>query len=300
MKKFFQKCWLAVNFGLAILTLAPILFVCNRVVFFRIRIKPLIISRLWAKWLFSVTGVKYGDDHLDMHTHRYWIFLNLGIATTVLGIPLLALGMFDRKKKIGHFIARFWAKWILWIIGVEYQVIGLENIQKHEQYVFVVNHQSLLDILIVYLGIPNNTSVLAKKEVYRVPLFGQAIRALGIIRVDRQNTEKRGESVIAAIHTLNKRGQSIISFVEGTRSRTGELGRFKTGGYRIALALGLPIVPVTIIGTREVLLPDTLCLNKESKVAIIFGQPIQTKDLMAPIVNELTETTKKIILENLK
>ena len=132
------------------------------------------------------------------------------------------------------------------------QTLGRENIDKSQSYVIVSNHQSQYDIFVLYGWLGIDFKWVMKQELRRVPALGVACEKIGHIFIDRSNTE-------AALRSLEKakskivNGTSVIFFPEGTRSRDGNLGTFKKGAFRMALDLGIPILPVTISGTRSIL-----------------------------------------------
>ena len=103
-----------------------------------------------------------------------WIFLHLCLATSILSVPVLLFGWFDRNKRMIGSIMRLWASWLIWSMGIKYEVIGLNKLELKCQYVFICNHESALDILIGIKCLPFNLVFLAKKELFVIPVFGWA------------------------------------------------------------------------------------------------------------------------------
>lgn len=126
----------------------------------------------------------------------------------------------------------------------------MENIDKKQSYVFAANHQSAFDILVVYGYLPYIFKWLLKAELKKVPFLGQACQAAGHIFVERSNPIAAKQSMQKAVEQL-KNGISVVIFPEGTRTKTGKLGKFKRGAFLLAMELKLPIVPITIKGSYE-------------------------------------------------
>ncbi len=151
-----------------------------------------------------------------------------------------------------HNYSRLWARVSLKLAGVKLTVTGQEHLQPNQAVIYMSNHQSNFDILALFAGLPGQFRWLAKEELFQVPLFGLAMRRCGYIPLDRSNRKK-------AIHSMNeaacriKNGTSVIIFPEGTRSADGELQDFKKGGFMLALKAQVPILPVTISGSYNVM-----------------------------------------------
>lgn len=223
-----------------------------------------------------------------------WILLNLVIATIVIGILVLLTGFPDTRKKFVGCMPRWWSKWVLWSSGLEYEVSGLEKLDPGAKYVFVGNHESALDIPVAVACLPYNIVFLAKKELFRIPIFGWGMYAAGMVKVDRQNREKAALSIDRAVRYLKRSCSSVLVYPEGTRSRTGELGRFKKGSFLLAIRTQLPVVPVTIIGSREVLPRNSLRFRRK-KIRLIVDAPIITRGLTEDKRDELMRSTYKVI-----
>jgi len=150
-----------------------------------------------------------------------------------------------------------WARLNSWATPMLVKTIGTENIAKTQSYVIVSNHQSQYDIFVLYGWLGIDFKWVMKIELRKVPVLGIACEKIGHIFIDRSNTE-------AALRSLNNAkskivdGTSVIFFPEGTRSKDGNLGRFKKGAFKMALDLGIPILPVTISGTRAILPTKTI------------------------------------------
>jgi len=160
--------------------------------------------------------------------------------------------------------------------GVEIEVRGLENIQPERNYIFMSNHVSNLDPPILIPSIPVRCSVLVKKEVFRVPILGTAMKMADLVPVDRSNREAAVESVRAAAEVL-RHGLSMVTYPEGTRSPDGRLLPFKKGPFHLAMEAGVPVIPVTILGTDECWPKGTWAM-RAGKVTLIFHPQIVPAD----------------------
>ena len=210
---------------------------------------------------------------------------------------MITLGWFDREKWLVGKISRFWAQWVLWSMDITYEVQGLEHLSHGNQYIFMSNHESALDILLGVSCIPYNIIFLAKKELFMIPVFGWAMQAAGMIKIDRQNQTKAKQSVNRAVAKLTCSKFSTLLYPEGTRSGTGEMLPFKKGGFILAIRSKLPIVPITIIGARTVLPKKSMKLHK-GNIILVIDVPIETTDLHVEDINKLLAQCRNIMIQN--
>jgi 1-acyl-sn-glycerol-3-phosphate acyltransferase len=160
---------------------------------------------------------------------------------------------------------------------IRIDVLGAENVPSDRTFVVMSNHQSHLDIPILYWSLPVKTlRMVAKAELFRVPIWGRAMREGGMIEVDRSNRRQAIESLRRAGDALAD-GVSIFIAPEGTRSRTGELGPLKKGGFHLALETNTPIIPVTISGSFHILPPETIRMRRGVEVVVQIGEPIEVE-----------------------
>ena len=192
-----------------------------------------------------------------------------------------------------------WAQWVIWSTGINYEVYGLDNIDPDKQYIFMCNHESALDILLGVAAIPSNIVFLAKKELFRIPVFGWAMRAAGMIEIDRQNSEIARKTVSEAVETLIHSPFSTLIYPEGTRSDRGELLPFKKGGFILAIRTQLPVVPITILGSGGVLPKGTFTIKK-SHIKMIIDNPIPTLGMDINNKDQLLQDCRNIINQNLE
>lgn len=162
------------------------------------------------------------------------------------------------------------------LVGVKIEVRGLENLQPSRSYIFMSNHVSNLDPPVFIPSIPGRCSVLVKKEVFRLPIFGKALKMAEMVPVDRSNREAAIESVRAAAEVL-RRGLSMVIFPEGTRSPDGRLLAFKKGPFHLTMEANVPVVPVTILGTAECW-PKGKWSLRAGTATVIFHPPVDPSD----------------------
>jgi 1-acyl-sn-glycerol-3-phosphate acyltransferase len=173
------------------------------------------------------------------------------------------------------------------------KVSGKENIMKGKSYVIIANHQSIYDIFLVYGWLGLDIKWVMKKELARIPGVGFGSKMVGHIFLDRSNSRVALESLNDAKRKLVN-GTSVVIFPEGTRSETGQLGSFKKGAFKLALDLKLPLLPVTIVGTKDILPTGTLDI-KPGKVCMIIHEPIDIQDYNEASIRELMDKARKII-----
>lgn len=206
------------------------------------------------------------------------LFLSM---TAILASWVAIAGRIRRDAPQIERIIQFWAHRFLQLGPVAWTVEGRERIDTTRQYVFVANHLSNFDIPLLLRAIPVPIRFLAKKELFRIPIFGPAMRSAGIVEIDRQGARTAHDAINRAVAEVERRGYSLIIFPEGTRSRTGELQRFKKGAFRMAVDAGLPVVPVVIRGTREVMPPGSKIIHP-GRATVTILDPIETRELRIP------------------
>lgn len=172
------------------------------------------------------------------------------ISTTITSILIFLISPIFPNHKISYLPGIIWGKFCCYIFFINVKVSGLEHLDRKQSYVFAANHQSAFDILAVYGWLPYIFKWLLKIELKKVPFLGAACQAAGHIFVDRSNPIAAKQSMAKAVDQL-RNGVSVVIFPEGTRTKTGRLGKFKRGAFLLAMELKLPIVPITISGSYE-------------------------------------------------
>lgn len=164
----------------------------------------------------------------------------------------------------------------VWVSGVRVETIGLYQFDHSRSYIFMTNHVSNLDPPIQVRLIPRRTSVMVKKELFKTPILGRAMRLGGLVPVDRGNRDAGIDAVRAAKAAVDQ-GLNMIIYVEGKRSFDGKLLPFKKGPFYLAMECGVPVIPITIVGTHYAM-PKARFAIKPGKVQVIFHPPIEPKD----------------------
>ena len=182
-----------------------------------------------------------------------WIILD----TIVMSLAAICASIFSGNGNAPHIVGRWWGKSILRVSGIKVQTKGLENLDPERPCVFMCNHQSNFDILVLFSALPAQFRWIAKAELFRIPLFGRAMRGAGYISIERKDRKKAIQSLKEAAGRI-RNGVSVMIFPEGTRSPDGNIGEFKKGGFILAYDAGVPIVPVVINGTWAIMSKDSL------------------------------------------
>jgi 1-acyl-sn-glycerol-3-phosphate acyltransferase len=216
-------------------------------------------------------------------------------ATLVLGILVIVLSFFVRSGNPLHKIARFWGKSILVVSRVKVSVEGLSNIDPASPYIYMANHQSNFDIPVLLGHLTVQFRWLAKMELFKIPIFGRAMRKAGYISIDRYHRESAFESLKVAANKI-KGGVSVLIFPEGTRSRDGNIRPFKKGGFVMAIDSGVPIVPVVITGTRAIM-PKGKFRVYPGHVRMVIHQPIGTSTYTRETKEALMESVRRVMCE---
>ncbi len=211
------------------------------------------------------------------------------IYTIVLGTASLLSTFFDRRGDFGHRCARAWSRLILATTGVRVRVAGLERLDPSRTYVFAANHQSIYDIPILFASLPFQLRIVAKASLGRLPFLGWHLRRTGHLLVDRS---KPGAGIVKKMRRLVGEHHSLIVFPEGTRSVDGSVGRFKGGSFVLACDAGLPVVPVSIAGSRHVMKKGEL-LVRPGSVTLTLHAPIDTSAVPRDAVRDLAADVRE-------
>ncbi|CAB1058339.1 Acyl-CoA:1-acyl-sn-glycerol-3-phosphate acyltransferase (EC [Olavius sp. associated proteobacterium Delta 1] len=186
-----------------------------------------------------------------------------------------------------------WARGILYVSRIKVTVNGLANIDPTQSYVYMSNHQSNFDIPVLLAYLPVQFRWLAKAELFKIPIFGRAMRGAGYVKIDRFNREAAFESLNEAARKM-KNGVSVMIFLEGTRSRDGKIRPFKKGGFVMALDAGVPIVPVVLKGTWTIMDKSSLRINT-GEVSLNIETPIATTDYTRENKDDLIKSVRAVI-----
>lgn len=215
------------------------------------------------------------------------------MSTCAFLFPLISPG----ENKV-HKIANLWARMLLWLASTRVEVIGKEHVLMDKPQIFMANHQSDIDILIVLAHIPGQFRWIAKKELFKIPVFGKAMKNAGYIEIDRQNHEKALKSLDEAAEKIRE-GKSVVTFPEGTRSKDGTIRPFKQGMFHLAIQARVPIIPISIIGAHEIMPKRTLAV-RPGRVTMVIDRPVEVSGYTIETRGELIERVRNIIIRNIE
>jgi 1-acyl-sn-glycerol-3-phosphate acyltransferase len=226
---------------------------------------------------------------------RSLLFTNLLIyfLTAACGTVSLLGSLFDAEGRWQHACTRVWAWLILKISGIRVRVEGLERVNPRETAIYCVNHQSAMDIPVLYASLPVQFRFVAKRSLFHLPFMGWHMQRSGHIPVDRDRPHEAMKSMKKVAQEIRE-GKSVVLFPEGHRSRNGQLLPFKAGSFYIAILAGVPIVPITINGTPYVLKPDTYHV-RAGQTEIIVHPAISTQGLTLHDVDALSQKVRDAI-----
>jgi 1-acyl-sn-glycerol-3-phosphate acyltransferase len=221
----------------------------------------------------------------------FFLIPAISVYTIVLGSISVASSLFDRRGVFAHGCARLWSHLILRTTGVRVRARGLERLDPHASYVVASNHQSIYDIPVLFDTLPLQLRFVAKASLGHVPFMGWHLRRTGHLLVQRENP---GAGILERMKRLVGDQVSLIVFPEGTRSRDGRVARFKGGPFRIAVDSGLPIVPVSVSGTRHVMLKGRL-MTCPGDVELTVHAPVPTAGLAGADVRQLADRVRAVV-----
>lgn len=227
--------------------------------------------------------------------HTLIIYIWIIIATFVFGLTAILVSFFSKTGNSVHLVARVWGRSILWVSGLRFRVIGLENIDPTRSAIYMSNHQSNFDIPVFFSALPIQFRWLAKAELFKIPIFGQGMRGAGYISIDRSDTKSAIRSLQQAAQNI-RAGTSVLIFPEGTRSDDGNLLPFKAGGFVMAVDAGVPIVPMAVHGTFAVM-PKGGKIIRRQAVWLVVRPAIDTTAYTRKTKNELMDCVHASIAE---
>jgi len=218
-------------------------------------------------------------------------------AIAVIAPFLIVLCKITGNENVIYAPVRLFVRIGLALVGVHVEVRGVEQLDPGQAYIFTPNHQSFIEVPLLVTYIKTNPGYLAKKEIFRYPIFGYGIRLIGMVPVDRSNSPSAVESAKEATVNL-KRGKSYVVYPEGTRSSDGRLLPFKKGAFIMAIEAGVPIVPVSIVGANKIM-PKAQIKIFPATVRITIHPPIDTRAYSKTTAGDLMKLTRDQVLSGL-
>ena len=201
----------------------------------------------------------------------FWLIPLIAIYTTALGTMSMASTLLGGHGRFAHRCAQWWSWLILATTGVRVSVEGLDQLTPGATYIFVANHQSIYDIPVLFASVPFQLRIIAKASLGRVPFLGWHLQRSGHMLVDRRRPDRHG--IVTWATSLPARGLSLIVFPEGTRSRDGTVAPFKAGSFFPAVQTGIAIVPLSVVGSRQVMRKGELT-TRPGDVRLVVHAPL--------------------------
>lgn len=227
---------------------------------------------------------------------QLYIWPLVAVTTIFWSLASILLSYLFPVKGYPHICARSWARALLRLNGSKVCASGLENVSQDKAQIFFCNHQSWVDIVILTGFLPCPFKWISKKEIFYVPFLGWHMKRAGYVSVDRADWSKGTKTIAAALKVIEA-GHSLLIFAEGTRSVNGNLLPFKRGGFLLALRSRCPIVPVTILGTRNILPKGRLRISK-GDVKLFVSKPIDLEGARLAQIEEIIEKTRQAMRAN--
>ncbi|MBX3028026.1 1-acyl-sn-glycerol-3-phosphate acyltransferase [bacterium] len=221
----------------------------------------------------------------------------IAVSTIVIGMTAIAGTFITRRPWVIDTMGRLWSRGIVRACGIDLEVVGLERLQPGRSYILVSNHLSNFDIWCTLARMPFVVRFVAKKELLKIPVFGWALGMSGHIVIDRGDPQ----SAIARINAAAERteqGIGLLFYAEGTRSRDGRVHEFKKGGVSLAVSTQLPVVPMSVSGTRKFLPRGCAVIRPGGRVRIVLGEPIPTTGLTYADRDALNERVRRVVVSN--
>jgi 1-acyl-sn-glycerol-3-phosphate acyltransferase len=210
----------------------------------------------------------------------------IALSTVVMGTLSILASLFDGSGNTQHHLARLWGKSLLAFGFVRVRTEGLEKLPLAATYVFVSNHASYMDIPVILSELPFQFRFFAKKGLFKIPFLGTHLERAGHLPVDRSNARSSLKSMTEAARIIAQRRTSVLLFPEGGRNPKG-IRDFKEGAAYIAIKAGVPVVPMALMGMREILPMGSIHL-RTGRVVLRVGEPIPTEGMKPADREELT------------
>jgi 1-acyl-sn-glycerol-3-phosphate acyltransferase len=250
----------------------------------------------------TMRAVATESPNLQANSLRLLWGLAATVATLALtgGFALLAvvLVLLTRKPWPPDVFGPVWSRWILKLSGAHIEVDGLDGLDTRRSYVIISNHLSYFDIWAILAAVPLKIHFVAKKELLRLPVFGSALALSNHIVIDRSNPQEAIARINSRAAAQIDQGFCIVFFAEGTRSWDGKVQAFKKGGVTLALLTHLPVIPVSISGTRKFLPKGCVRIRPGGRIRVVLGAPIDVTGLAVEQRDELNDRVRSLVIKN--
>jgi 1-acyl-sn-glycerol-3-phosphate acyltransferase len=227
-----------------------------------------------------------------------FVFLVVSVYLLLVGPLSILCVLLGANPKILYSIGRLGCSLVTRLAGIRVEIHGLDHVRPGKTYLFLANHQGNCDPAALFPSIPRDVRFMLKKELRKVPFLGTIMKLGGFVFIDRKDRASALRGMEEAVAQM-KEGHSFIAFPEGTRSRTGRMGTFKKGPFIMAIQAGVPVLPITISGSYEVMPPGRLKINSGA-VRLMFHPEIETKELTVSQRERLMNEVGSIIASQLR
>lgn len=252
-----------------------------------------------------VESVENGEDrgvkNIFFWPYQIYVWLLLYPLVVVLTVIFSTLTIISAALINPHFASRVfavtWAKCCAWLIPIRVEVEGAENAERHRSYVVASNHQSAIDILVIYGWLRLDLKWVMKAELRKVPAIGIGCEKAGHVFVERRNHKQAAQAINEALERLGD-GIGILFFPEGTRSPDGQLLPFKKGAFHTAIVQQVPVLPITVTGTKEIM-PSKTLTPFPGPVRLVIHPAIETGGLVHDDLEKLKLKTSTVIASSL-
>ena len=228
----------------------------------------------------------------------FFVWSCVAISTLALGVFVFITYPFDRKGRVGHYCARLWGKTALLANRVNVDIKGMEHLNGDGPYIFMSNHQSYYDVFALLGHLPYQFKWLVKKELFSIPYLGWTMAAVGYISVDRGGTRDTVEAMNEAARKIRD-GMSVAIFPEGSRSPDGSIQPFKKGGFTLAIKSKVPIVPIAIAGSGDIM-PKNKFTVASGEIRMLMDRPIETENYSLKDREILMKKVRETISKNFR
>ena len=238
--------------------------------------------------------------HILYKVYQLCIALPLALLATFLASLATIIGcLLGNGNFWGYYPGKWWAWWICRILLLPIRVEGREHMEKGQSYVFVANHQGPMDIFLIYGFLGRNFKWMMKKSLRKIFMVGYACEKAGFIFVDKSGPKKIQQTIETALGTLQG-GTSLVVFPEGSRSFTGHMGKFRKGAFQLADDLQLPVVPITIDGSFDVLtrMAGFNFVNRHP-MRLVIHKPIYPQGKGATDIQQIMDESYQVIMSAL-
>jgi len=231
-----------------------------------------------------------------------WVFMLpfIALSTAYTAVSMIIVSMLGKPELASRIFGFYWGRAICHLTPVNVEISGSENLNKNKSYIIAANHQSQYDIFILYGWLNTDFKWVAKQELRKLPFVGFAMHKMGHIFINRSNRQEAIHSLEAARNKI-RNGISVLFFPEGTRTKSGEMSTFKKGAFKMALDLELPVLPVSIIGTRDIMPTNSFDIHP-GRVKMIIHPAIEIepyKNDAKGVIKLMTET-RAVIANSIK